>query len=258
MSIIKELPLNLQRAISSKSLFKVISGLKNFNSESVMRISRAAAKGGADLIDIACDPNLVHLASKEAKLPICVSAVEPKLFVPAVDAGASIVEVGNYDSFYPSGRKFEPDEILSIASETKSLLPDTVLSVTVPHTIPLDLQVDLAVELANNGVDIIQTEGGVSAKPFNSGNLGLIEKAAPTLAATSSIFQDFISLKIDVPIIAASGLSRITCPMAIAVGASGVGVGSAINKLNDEIAMIAVVKDIRLAIDNLFSSQLIC
>jgi hypothetical protein len=32
--------------------------------------------------------------------------------------------------------------------------------------------------------------------------------------------------------------------MAIAAGASGIGVGSAINRLNDELAMVAVVRSL--------------
>jgi len=37
-------------------------------------------------------------------------------------------------------------------------------------------------------------------------------------------------------------------PMAIAAGASGVGVGSAVNRLNDELAMVAVVRGLREAL----------
>jgi thiamine monophosphate synthase len=67
--------------------------------------------------------------------------------------------------------------------------------------------------------------------------LGLIEKAAPTLAAAHAI-----SRAVNVPVLCASGLSDVTIPMAIAAGASGVGVGSAINQLNDEVAMVAAVR----------------
>ena len=42
----------------------------------------------------------------------------------------------------------------------------------------------------------------------------------------------------------ASGLSSVTAPLAISAGAAGIGVGSAINKLNDELAMIAVVRSL--------------
>ena len=37
---------------------------------------------------------------------------------------------------------------------------------------------------------------------------------------------------------AASGISYLTAPLALAAGAAGVGVGSAINKLNSDIAMV--------------------
>ena len=36
----------------------------------------------------------------------------------------------------------------------------------------------------------------------------------------------------------------MTAPLAISAGAAGIGVGSAINKLNDELAMIAVVRSL--------------
>ena len=93
------------------------------------------------------------------------------------------------------------------------------------------------------GADIIQTEGGTSAKPFSAGSLGLIEKAAPTLAAAHAI-----SRAVAVPVLCASGLSAVTVPMAIAAGATGVGVGSAVNKLSDELAMVAVVRGLREAL----------
>uniref|UniRef100_A0ACD5U0I5 Uncharacterized protein n=1 Tax=Avena sativa TaxID=4498 RepID=A0ACD5U0I5_AVESA len=46
----------------------------------------------------------------------------------------------------------------------------------------------------------------------------------------------------------ASGLSSVTAPMAVTAGAAGVGVGSAINKLNDVVAMIAEVRSIAEAL----------
>ena len=55
----------------------------------------------------------------------------------------------------------------------------------------------------------------------------------------------------DIPLICASGLSEVTVSMAIASGASGVGVGSVINRLNNELEMIAMVRNLRNAIDSL-------
>jgi hypothetical protein len=185
----------------------------------------------------------VQLAAEVSGLPICVSAVDPELFPAAVAAGAAMVEIGNYDAFYPLGRIFDAEEVLAITRRTRELLPEVVLSVTVPHVLPLDQQEQLAADLVVAGADLIQTEGGMSAKPFSAGSLGLIEKAAPTLAAAHSI-----SRAVSVPVLCASGLSSVTVPMAIAAGAAGVGVGSAVNKLNDQLAMVAVVRGLREAL----------
>ena len=71
------------------------------------------------------------------------------------------------------------------------------------------------------------------------------------MAATSAIAAALKESHLDVPVICASGLSEVTVPMAISVGANGVGIGSAINKLNTELAMIATVKGLRQALDSL-------
>ena len=243
MSRLSSLPLQLQQALASRRLLKVIAGLTNFDAASVERISRAAGLGGADLIDLACDPELVRRAAAVSGLPICVSAVDPELFPAAVAAGAALVEIGNYDAFYPLGRLFDAAEVLELTRRTRALLPEVVLSVTVPHVLPLDQQEQLAIDLVDAGADLIQTEGGTSARPFSAGSLGLIEKAAPTLAAAHAI-----SRAVSVPVLCASGLSAVTLPMAIAAGARGVGVGSAVNRLGDELAMVAVVRSLRQAL----------
>ena len=243
MSRLSSLPLQLQQALASRRLLKVIAGLTNFDTASVERISRAAGLGGADLIDLACDPELVRRAAAVSGLPICVSAVDPELFPAAVAAGAALVEIGNYDAFYPLGRLFDAAEVLELTRRTRALLSEVVLSVTVPHVLPLDQQEQLAIDLVDAGADLIQTEGGTSARPFSAGSLGLIEKAAPTLAAAHAI-----SRAVSVPVLCASGLSAVTLPLAIAAGASGVGVGSAVNRLGDELAMVAVVRSLREAL----------
>ena len=244
MTRLQQLPAALQRSLEQRSTLKVIAGLMNFDAASVERVARAAGHGGADLIDVACDPALVTLAIEaSAGVPVCVSSVEPEQFPAAVAAGAVMVEIGNYDALYPQGRIFDAAEVLELTRRTRELLPEVVLSVTVPHVLPMDQQEQLAIDLVAAGADLIQTEGGTSAKPFSAGSLGLIEKAAPTLAAAHSISR--VSA---VPVLCASGLSAVTVPMAIAAGAAGVGVGSAVNRLNDELAMVAVVCGLRDAL----------
>ena len=229
----------LQNALDNGHALKVISGLHNFDVDRVAATVNAADRGGATFVDIAADPNLVRLAKQLTHLPVCVSAVEPEKFVIAVDAGADLIEIGNFDSFYAQGRRFEADEVLALTRATRVLLPTITLSVTVPHILTLDKQVQLAEALVQAGADIIQTEGGTSSQPIHSGTLGLIEKAAPTLAAAYEI-----SRAVNVPVLCASGLSNVTAPLAIAAGASGIGVGSAINQLNSEVAMIAAVRSL--------------
>lgn len=218
---------------------KIISGLQNFCRDNVASVVTAADKGGATHVDIACDPELVKLATSLTSLPVCVSSVDPAAFPAAVEAGALMVEIGNYDSFYEMGILFSPEQILNLTKETKRILPSVTLSVTVPHTLSLPDQVKLAERLEQEGVDIIQTEGGKCSNPSKAGVLGLIEKATPTLASVYSI-----SRAVKVPVMCSSGLSAVTAPMAITAGAAGVGVGSAINKLNDVVAMVAEVRSI--------------
>ena len=72
MSLINLLPQKIKEELRSKSLLKVISGLNNFDVQSVKIIVEAASLGGADLVDIACKPELVDLALKNSTLPVCV------------------------------------------------------------------------------------------------------------------------------------------------------------------------------------------
>ena len=256
MTRLQQLPAALQRSLEQRNTLKVIAGLMNFDAASVERVARAAGQGGADLIDVACDAELVKLAiGASAGVPVCVSSVEPEQFPAAVAAGAVMVEIGNYDAFYPQGRIFDADEVLALTRQTRALLPDVVLSVTVPHVLPMDEQEQLAIDLVASGADLIQTEGGTSAKPFSAGNLGLVEKAAPTLAAAHSISAALQHAGETAPVLCASGLSAVTVPMAIAAGAAGVGVGSAVNRLDDELAMVAVVRGLREAIGSEVTSR---
>ncbi len=228
---------DLQQAFANRTVLKIISGLTNFEPTRVMAVVKAADQGGATLVDIAADAELVRLAKAETTLPICVSAVEPEAFLAPVAAGADLIEIGNFDAFYAQGRRFEGPEVLDLTRRTRTLLPTITLSVTVPHILALDEQVALAEALVAAGADIIQTEGGTASQPSHAGTLGLIEKAAPTLAAAYEI-----SKAVSVPVLCASGLSDVTVPLAIAAGAAGVGVGSAVNKLDNPVAMVAVVR----------------
>jgi len=240
----QSLPQSLQSAFNQANALKIISGLQNFDPTSVQMVVQAANLGGATYVDIAAKSELIAIAKNCGSLPVCVSAVEPELLAAAVKQGADLVEIGNYDSFYSQGLDFTAAQVLELTARTRAILPENItLSVTVPHRLPLDTQVSLAEQLVAIGADLIQTEGGTSSAPIHAGILGLIEKATPTLAAAHAI-----SRAVSVPVLCASGLSDVTVPLAIAAGAKGVGVGSAVNRLTDLVAMIAVVRSLREAL----------
>ena len=136
MTRLQHLPTPLQQSFRQRSLLKVISGLSNFDPVSVEMIGRAAGSGGADLLDVACSPDLVRIAVESSGIPVCVSAADPALFPSALEAGASMIEIGNFDSFYAKGRLFSAAEVHQLTLQTRKLLPEVALSVTVPQVLP--------------------------------------------------------------------------------------------------------------------------
>lgn len=165
-----------------------------------------------------------------------MSSITPSDFVAAVEAGADMVEIGNFDGFYESGRKFTADDVIRMTKETRTLLPTIPLSVTIPHTLSLPEQISLAQSLVECGADVIQTEGKVSSSPVGKGTQEMIEIAAPTLASAFAL-----SRSVSVPVMCASGLTDVTAPLALAAGAKGVGVGSMVSKLSSQQKMFLAV-----------------
>ena len=86
MSRLQNLPFELQKSFSNHSVLKVITGLNNFDHNLVEQVARSASVGGADLLDIACDPELVRAATDISDIPICVSSVKPNSFPEALKA----------------------------------------------------------------------------------------------------------------------------------------------------------------------------
>ncbi|XRA96825.1 IMP dehydrogenase/GMP reductase [Pycnococcus provasolii] len=249
---------SVMKPFRNKSAIKVIAGLMNFDQADVLDIANAARLGGATCVDIAADHELVTrvretlTAHGKQEVAICVSGVDPVNLAAAMEL-ADMGEIGNYDWFYASDPEFQMDAetVLHIAHGVKSRCPSKPLSVTVPHTLPLDAQVDLAFALQKDGLaDIIQTEGAVVSRPQRSGVVGLIEKATPTLAAVHSI-----SRGVNIPVMAASGISDVTAPLALAAGASGVGIGTFISKQNSTVGRIAAVRTVKETMAVSFANQ---
>jgi hypothetical protein len=234
---------NVLQPFVQRNAFKVISGLKNLNQNVVLDVAWAASSGGASHVDIACDPALVQSVKRICTIPVCVSAVDPALFVDAVAAGADMVEIGNFDGFYDQGLIFTAEDVIKLTLKTRELLPTVPLSVTIPYHLNLPDQISLAQRLEECGADILQTEGKMGASPVGMGVRELIQLAAPTLASAYAL-----SRAVKIPVMCASGLSDVTAPLAIAAGAAGVGVGSVINKLVGRQQMLLAVQAIASAL----------
>lgn len=154
-----------------------------------------------------------------------------------------MIEIGNFDGLYEQNILFSADDIVSLTKETRRLLPETPLSVTIPHSLPLDEQIALAMRLEACGADVLQTEGKLSANAASMGVQQLLEVAAPTLASAYAL-----SRAVSIPVMCASGLTDVTAPLALAMGARGVGIGSMVNKLSSLNQMVLATSSITAAL----------
>lgn len=219
---------------------KIISGIDNYNTTLVKKVAIAAQSGLASAIDVSANEEVIKVAKANTKLPIFVSSIHPFALANAVKWGADAVEVGNFEALYKQNQTLSADEVYEITLETMNLVgSDIFVCVTIPGHLDIAEQIELAKKLEILGVDLIQTEGVAKNSTSAHGSMGLIEIAKNTIANTMEL-----SRQVGVPVMAASGLTPNTVPMAFAAGASAVGVGSCVNKLDTQIAMIATVRNI--------------
>lgn len=230
-----------KRHLREKRAIKVISGIDNYDLDKVKKVVSAAQMGLASAVDIACDKKVYDTAAKATTLPIFVSSVHPFKLAEAVKWGADAIEIGNFDALYKKGESFSADTVYEITLETMSLIEgrDTFVCVTIPGNIDIAEQIELAKKLELLGVDLIQTEGMKPQGVKNIGAKALLETAQATIGNTLEL-----SRHVKTPIMSASGISAQTTPLAFAAGASAVGVGSAVNKLDTQIEMVATIRNI--------------
>lgn len=230
-----------KRHLNERRAIKVIAGIDNFNVESVKNVISAAEMGGASAVDICFNEEIISMAKEMTSLPIFVSSVVPSELAEAVRMGADAIEVGNFDAMYKKGQRVSAQEVLDIVNETLRLLngEKTFICVTVPGHIDISEQISLAMKLEKMGIDLIQTEGAATVSPSKAGARGLIQTVEVSISNTIELVRN-----ISIPVMTASGITTTTAPLAFASGASAIGVGSCINKLNSTIAMVAVVKSL--------------
>lgn len=203
---------------------KVIIGLNNFNTRDIISKVQAAERAGATYVDIAANVSILREVQVLSSIPICVSSIDVNELVKCYNAGADILEIGNFDIFYAKGLTFSEEQVFKLAENLRSLLPNATICVTIPHQLSLTDQVVLAKSLENLGIDLIQTEGSSSYKYIDNNLVNSVFNASSSLSTTY-----ILSKYINIPIISSSGITPLTAPIAISYGASGVGIGSFFN-----------------------------
>lgn len=225
--------------LREKRAVKIIAGIDNFDIENVKKVVLAANQAGASAIDISANEEVFEAARQLTELPLFISSIVPEELAQAIKMGADAIELGNFDALYKKGLRMNTEEVLELARKTMSLVDKsrTFFCVTVPGHLPVSEQIDLARKLEELGVDLIQTEGAAIADVKSEGARGLMETAEVSIANTIEIARN-----IDIPVMTASGITPTTAPLAYAAGASAIGIGSCINKLDSSIAMTAAAR----------------
>lgn len=217
----------LNEACKKKNLLKVITGLSNFDINEIIEITKSTDISCGTYLDIAADKEIIKEVRKYTYLPICVSSVESRELYKATLEKVDLLEIGNFDSIYSKGVTLSEYEILNLVREVIDFWPSKNICVTIPYTLSLDNQIELSLKLQNSGVKVLQTEGINNTNNLNFSDnsviSNLIDSAASSLSSTY-----VISRFVNIPIIAASGISAISAKLAILYGASGVGLCTAI------------------------------
>nr|YP_010199348.1 hypothetical protein LK036_pgp159 [Gracilariopsis tenuifrons]AXF36223.1 hypothetical protein [Gracilariopsis tenuifrons]UAD89206.1 hypothetical protein [Gracilariopsis tenuifrons] len=232
----------LEQKIEDQRAVKVITGLDNFSIDSIIKIVKAAEIGKASYVDIASNPQIVRIVKSITKLPICVSSIDPKELSNCVIQGADIVEIGNFDKFYSKKIFFSSQEILNLAQETKNLIPNKPICITVPHTLLLKEQISLAVSLKKLGISMLQTEGLATKNHIYYNNVNILNSMRSSASTLSSTYV--LSENINIPIIASSGINCLSASVAMNYGASIVGIGSAVYNYNTIYDMAKYIYEI--------------
>lgn len=225
---------------------KVIAGIANVDLDRVTAIARAAEEAGAEALDVAARKDIVATARSVFSGILFASSVEPAALADAVEAGADVAELGNFDALYETGVFLDQNDVLALARETVALVAGRAkVSITVPGHLAADTQVQLVKKLEALGVDLIQTEG--SARLLSGKKevklLGAAEKFALTLTNTRTLVA-----ATRLPVMTASGITPENVRQAFEAGAAAVGVGGAIRQETDVAGMTRVIRAVMASI----------
>jgi hypothetical protein len=236
----------LKKAIENRTLVKAIAGINNVDLASVEAVVTAANQAGVQAIDVAATPEVVAHARALTEAILFASSVEPKALLAAVEAGADVAELGNFDGLYAQGQFFGAEAVLKLAQETLSLIGDKApVCVTIPGHLSVTVQLELLANLKTMGCFMVQTEGAIRLL----GSTPEVKLLATTEKALLAIENAKVLAKANIlPVMAASGLNASNVALAIKAGAVAVGIGASINQLSTVEAMVEELKAIQQAV----------
>lgn len=232
---------SFKQALMEKRAVKIIAGIDNFDANRVKNVVLAADQAGASAVDICADREIISMVRELTNMPIFVSSIKPQDLAMSIAMGADAIELGNFDALYKNGISMTGSQVMDLVRETLSMInkEEVFFSVTIPGNIEISEQISMARELESMGIDLIQTEGHYSNTDIPNGVRGLVERAELTISNTIEL-----SRNVEVPVMTATGINPTTASLAFAAGASAIGCGSCVNKLDSEISMIAVSKEL--------------
>ncbi len=239
-----------RQALIEKRAVKVISGINNFDMERIEMIISSAIEAKATAVDVAARKEIIEMARKmilesNSDTMLMASSIVPMELAEAVNLyGVDAIELGNFDALYKEGISMSSLDIMNLVSETIALLgekrSEILFSVTIPGSLEISEQISLARKLEEMGIDLIQTEGFVTEVNRElEGSRAWLNRAELTISNTLEL-----SKNIELPIMTASNINTITAQFAFAAGASAIGCGSCINRLESKISMLAVISNL--------------
>ena len=234
-----------------RSFVKAIAGIANQDVESVARLAQVAERAGVQALDVSANVACVQVARAAFSGQLFASAVSAQALRLAVEAGADVAELGNFDDMYARGEFISAAEVMTLAEESLlALAGKAPLCVTIPGHLNRQTQLEMLHALADMGVAMVQTEGAI--RLLNDEKVQLLsveEKAAMSLENARFLAEANV-----LPVMVASGISSNNTLQALQTGALAVGIGSSFNKLDSEEAMLAELQACQVAVQNVLQA----
>jgi hypothetical protein len=230
---------------------KAIAGIANQNVENVALLAQIAELAGVQALDVSANVACVKVARHAFHGQLFASAVSAEDLRLAVEAGADVAELGNFDDMYAHGDFITAAEVMTLAQETLlALAGKAPLCVTIPGHLSRDTQVEMLHALADMGVAMVQAEGAI--RLLNDEKVQLL--AVEEKAAMSLENARFLAEVGRLPVMVASGISSNNTADALQTGAVAVGIGSSFNKLASEEAMLAELLACQASLQNVLQA----